>query len=155
MKGTSEGRARLLCIPLWLLWVGCGSLHLTVAFSPTESPISKHKVCVMLKLFPKIPSLLEQIHLFKASIAAELTTNFTTSQFIFGMFSRAFYKRCQEKTLQSLYWERLCFTWAASLLLSHGYNGKFPSSLWPPGSSEPDRWLIPYTCGPSFMHVFT
>lgn len=53
----------------------------------------------MLKLFPKIPISLEQIHIFKASIVAELITNFTAIQFIFGVFSRAAFKRCQEKTL--------------------------------------------------------
>lgn len=108
----------------------------------------------MLKLFPKIPISLEQIHIFKASIVAELITNLTAIQFIFGVFSRAAFKRCQERFFRSLYQERLCFTWAVGLLLSLGHNGKFPSSLWPLGSSEPDLWPIPYILWHTF-HVLT
>lgn len=109
----------------------------------------------MLKLFPMIPVLLEQIHIFKADILTELTTNFTTVQFISGVFSRAFFKRGQEKTPQSLYWERLCFNWAAGLLLAHGHNGKFPL---PCGHQEAQGQIYGLSltpCGPFSMQLST
>ena len=39
--------------------------------------------------------------------------------------------------------------WACYYLMD-GHNGKFPSSLWPPGSSELDTWPVPYT----LWHIF-
>ena len=74
---------------------GCGCVHIPVfcilpsasvqlvtAFyvylvflSQAKSCMSKCKICVMLKLFPNGSVALEQIHIFKTSVIADLTVS--------------------------------------------------------------------------------
>lgn len=104
---------------------------------------SKHRICVTLQLFPKITNVLGTNSGFQSKHCSQTDgINFTTLQLLFGMFSRAFFTRCQEKTLQFLYREGLFFVRTVGLL--------FPFSLWLLGSSGPDTWPVPCT----LWHIF-
>ena len=91
----------ILRIPPWLPLVGCGFLHLTSALPRTNHPEANTKFVLMLKLFPKITNLLGTNSRFQTKHHSWTDcTDFTTIQLLFGLCSRAFFKRCQEKTLQ-------------------------------------------------------
>lgn len=59
----------VLCIPTRLCLAGC----IFMASPSVSCRRNHHKIHVMPKLFPNMPTELEQMHIFKTSIRAELT----------------------------------------------------------------------------------
>lgn len=71
-QGSGAQRVRTLVYAYVAPFGLCFSVFKPV-LSLTKSLSSKHKMCVMLTLFPKVSALLEKIHVFKANVRAEWT----------------------------------------------------------------------------------